>query len=118
MNILKSKFFLVYESGILLFFRFETILFSSVEDKYPLVIIKRENFALRLRLPLMFSARVFLSSKQESTIMPHSSDIASRGELPVAYPSRVSYHPIISILEGQRRSANGLGESAVQEKSF
>ena len=70
-DILKSKFFLVYESGILLFFRFDTILFSSVEDKYPLVLNKRENFALRLRLPLMFLARVFLSSKQESTIMPH-----------------------------------------------
>ena len=46
------------------------------------------------------------------------SEICSRGELPVAYPSRVSYHPLISILEGQGRSANGLGESEDQEKSF
>ena len=41
-----------------------------------------------------------------------------RGESPVAYPSRVSYHPLISILEGQGRSATGLGESADKEKSF
>ena len=45
------------------FTAFDTILFLSVEDKYPLVMNKKGNFALRFSLPLVFSAQAFLSSK-------------------------------------------------------
>ena len=70
-DIQKANSFQFMNLVFFLFFRFDSILFLSVEYKYPLVLNKRETFARGLRLPLMILAGAFPSSKQESTTMPH-----------------------------------------------
>ena len=54
----------------------------------------------------------------EVSLIAISITLVSRGELPVAHPSRVSYPPYISKTEDQMRQVNDLGGSVVQEKTY